>query len=481
MSRTPAQPDGRPPEDTVPRRVIRGLLRVGTLLLVAAASIAFALRVTPEVSVSALGQTVAVGTAAPTLQTSGPGEVVLFGQSLPTRVDFLGPVRPRLVLTDISINQQVAGLFSPGPRPPTAAALGEELANGWRRYFVWEIAFVGGAAVVLLGAIAGWRRYGSKKTAITVVGGLLFVEAVNLSAIMVTAYTAPKLLSEVSSLSALVGREEGRPVPAAPGPPLDRVQAVVMGDSTAAGLGGPLLADPTPADQACQRSTTAFAITLARVNDWTVGNLACSGATIESGLLGRQYAGGRWIPPQLAVAKRAVDAEVVVLNVGANDLNWSVLVHVCAASTACDDRAQAAYFQRLLDEFTRDYFELLRQLATLPGDPLVLINQYYAPFDPALDCLDASGLTGAKLEVLLDRLSTLNAVIAGGAETFGYRSVLPDFTGHELCSEQSYVQGLEEPAPLHPNARGQLAIALADERALLSVRQGLDDPVTSGS
>jgi hypothetical protein len=29
------------------------------------------------------------------------------------------------------------------------------------------------------------------------------------------------------------------------------------------------------------------------------------------------------------------------------------------------------------------------------------------------------------------------------------------------------VQGPDEEAPLHPNARGQLVIALADERALL--------------
>ena len=58
-------------------------------------------------------------------------------------------------------------------------------------------------------------------------------------------------------------------------------------------------------------------------------------------------------------------------------------------------------------------------------------------------------------------------VLASGAETFGYRSVQPDFGGHELCTDQSYVQGPDDPAPLHPNARGHLVIALADERALL--------------
>ena len=115
----------------------------------------------------------------------------------------------------------------------------------------------------------------------------------------------------------------------------------------------------------------------------------------------------------------------------------------------------------------QDYYELLRQLATLPGDPLVLINRYYVPFDPELDCLEGLGLSREKIEVLLDRLATLNQVLANGAETFGYRSVQPDFGGHELCTDQSYVQGPDEPAPLHPNARGHLVIALADERTLL--------------
>ena len=54
-----------------------------------------------------------------------------------------------------------------------------------------------------------------------------------------------------------------------------------------------------------------------------------------------------------------------------------------------------------------------------------------------------------------------------GAQTFGYQTVQPDFSGHELCTSSSYVQGPSDPAPLHPNARGQLVIALADERALL--------------
>jgi lysophospholipase L1-like esterase len=449
------------------RRAVRVLLVVGTLLVVSAASIALALRLTPAQSVSALGQTVDVGAASPSLSTSGPGVVVLFGQPVSTGVDFIGPVRPRLVLTDISINEQVTRLLTPGSQTETADALGDALARGWKRYFVSEIAFTGLAALLLLGAIAGWRRYGWKKTLVTLLGGLLFVEAVNLSAIMVTAFTAPGILRGVHSLSELVGRTEQQPIAAAAGPPLHRFQAVVIGDSTAAGLGGAPIADGSANDAACERSADAFAVVLGRVNDWKVQNLACSGATIQRGILGPQTEGGRTLPPQLAVAKRAEGARAIVVSVGANDLQWNAMIRLCAIADTCDNRALTAYFQRSLDRFAQDYYDLLRQLAALPGRPRVLINQYYVPFDPELDCLASAGLTTPKIEVLLERLGALNAVLANGAHTFGYRTVQPDFGGHELCTDQPYAQSLDESAPLHPNARGQLVIALADERALL--------------
>jgi lysophospholipase L1-like esterase len=315
--------------------------------------------------------------------------------------------------------------------------------------------------------IAGWRRHrwSWKKTLVTVLGGLLVVEAVNVGLILLTASTASGVLHDVHSLGELVGRSEQPALAAAPGPPLPGVQAIVMGDSTAAGLGGTPLPNPSRDDEACGRSADAYGVLLGRVNRWNVKNLACSGATIRSGLLGSQTTGGRPLPPQLAVAKRAVNASAVVIGVGANDLNWGPMIRLCAVSVACDDRASTVFFQRQLSLFARDYYELLRQIAGLPDDPKVVINLYYEPFATDADCL--TGLTPAKIGVLLDRLGALNAVLADGGKTFGYLSVKPDFTGHGLCTEHPYVQGLGDAAPFHPNGTGQLVIALADERALL--------------
>jgi lysophospholipase L1-like esterase len=449
------------------RGIVRALVGLATIAVITVASIAFGLRITPLQSVSALGQTVGVGVTSPTASLRGPGEVDLFGQPLPTQARFVGPVRPRLVLTDITLNQQVAGLFSPDTQAGSAAALGEQLASGWKRYFAWEIAFVAVGALLLLGMIAGWRRHrwSWKKTLVTVLGGLLVVEAVNVGLILLTASTASSVLNDVHSLGELVGRSEQPALAAAPGPPLPGVQAIVMGDSTAAGLGGAPLPNPSPDDEACGRSADAYGVLLGRVNRWNIKNLACSGATIRSGLLGSQTTGDRSLPPQLAVAKRAVNAKAVVIGVGANDLNWGPMIRLCAVSVACDDRASTVFFQRQLSLFARDYYELLRQIAGLPDDPKVVINLYYTPFDVDATCL--TGLTPAKIGVLLDRLGALNAVLADGAKTFGYLSVKPDFTGHGLCTERPYVQGLGDAAPFHPNGTGQLVIALADERALL--------------
>ena len=449
------------------RGIVRALVGLATIAVITVASIGFGLRITPLQSVSALGQTVGVGVTSPTASLRGPGEVDLFGQPLPTQARFVGPIRPRLVLTDITLNQQVAGLFSPDTQAGSAAALGEQLANGWKRYFAWEITFVAVGALLLLGMIAGWRRHrwSGKKTLVTVLGGLLVVEAVNVGLILLTASTASGVLHDVHSLGELVGRSEQPALAAAPGPPLPGVQAIVMGDSTAAGLGGTPLPNPSPDDEACGRSADAYAVLLGRVNRWNIRNLACSGATIRSGLLGSQTTGDRSLPPQLAVAKRAVNAKAVVIGVGANDLNWGPMIRLCAVSVTCDDRASTVFFQRQLSLFARDYYELLRQIAGLPDDPKVVINLYYAPF--AVDATCLTGLTPAKIGVLLDRLGALNAVLADGAKTFGYLSVTPDFTGHGLCTEQPYVQGLGDAAPFHPNGTGQLVIALADERALL--------------
>ncbi len=166
-----------------------------------------ALKVTPLQTVTVAGQVIKVGTTAPSLSFSGPGEVDLFGQSLPTHIQFLGPVRPRLQLTQITINSELTN-FVQGAGPAGAERiLGDRLASGWIDYFAWEIGLTAVGSLILLGALAGWRRLPHRTTLKLLAGGLVLTEVINLGAIMLTAYTAPSTLRQVRSLSQLVGSE----------------------------------------------------------------------------------------------------------------------------------------------------------------------------------------------------------------------------------------------------------------------------------
>ena len=456
-------------------RPIRILVEVLGVLAVAAASIAIALAVTPMQKISAAGQTVAVGTTAPSWSLSGPAQLDLFGQHIPTNLTFFGPVRPRLVLTHITLSSQLK-TFVGG----SAQGLEDALAAGFRHYFFWEIGIAGFTAIVLMGAVTGWLRHQVKPTVILVVAALLVTEAVNLGAVMLTAYSAPGKLKQVHSLQALVGSAPQLPDPptSTDKPPGTRV--VVMGDSTASGWGLRPLPHGSKADLACNRSIDSSAQDLADANGWHVTNLACSDATIAEGVLGPQEHNGQLMPAQIsdpAVTK----ASVVILSIGANDVEWGNLLRVCAVSPSCDDRAARAYFQQHLASFSAEYLQVLSDLQLLPNHPQVVVNLYYSPINPEDACLAEAGVTQEKQQSVLTTLAALNGILEKGARAASFQVADPDFSGHGVCSDSPYVQGLNAHAPFHPTAAGQLAIALADEHALQAAASTEPDAVAESA
>ena len=464
----------------LPHRAAAVLVSVLGLAVVAVVAIGVALLVTPMQTVTVAGQVIKVGATEPRLSVSGPGEVDLFGQSLPTVLDFAGPVRPRLALTQITIDSELANFAQDASPRSATQVLGDRLSDGWTRYFGWEAAIAGLIALILAGAVAGWRRLSAEATAWLLVASLVATQLVNLGSIVLAANSARAALGQVKSLNQLVGSDPAPLLARPAGPLLPGVRAVVIGDSTASGAGLPLLPDPSRLDRACGRSTDSYAEDLARANSWQVMNLACNSATIRHGLLGAQRKFGMTVPAQLGATMRAQNASVVIVSVGADDLQWSAIVGYCAAAPRCNDRATTAFFQQKLAAFSKNYFQLLSQLAALPGRPQVIVNGYYDPFGRDLACLAARGLTGAKVAILSSRLATLNKVLATGAAESGYLSVQPSFAGHQLCAPQPYVQGLSDTAPFHPTELGQLAIALADQVALSSRPASGPSPSPSG-
>ncbi|MGH6655681.1 MAG: GDSL-type esterase/lipase family protein, partial [Actinocrinis sp.] len=426
-----------------------------------------ALLVTPAQSVSTAGQTLRVGAATPDFSLSGPAELDLFGQSVPTTLQFSGLIRPKLELAHITINSQLTQFVqASAQRSDVQSQLSNSLVSGWERYFLWQTLVTAGFAVLLLLAYSGIRHYTHRRMLKVVSLGTLVAVVVNVGAVVLFATGTPSTLRQVRSLNDLVGVSAlgGEPEPV--GARLPGYQAVVIGDSTAAAIGNPPVPHATALDKACGRSIDAYAEDLAQVNGWNVLNLACSGATVDTGLLMPQIIGGQTAPAQLSVLRQADRAKVVVVSVGANDIEWIATAALCVLAQACDDQVSTAYFQSNLAGFTREFYQLLHGLADLPQHPQILINTYFDPFGPNVKCLGPDGFTPAKTKVLEARLNTLNTVLTQGAQTFGFTAVRPDFSGHELCTAQPYVQGMHSAAPLHPTAAGELAIALTDQQAL---------------
>lgn len=206
-------------------------------LVIAATSISVGLAVTPDQQVQAVGQTIEVGVTGPSTQLSGPGELDLFGQKLDTSVEFVGPIRPRIRLTQIALSEQLRDFTSVTSGKGAAESLSSALVTGFRHYLYWQIALVALVAIMLAGAVCGWLRKGWGFSLAFVASVLVVTEIINIGAIMSTAYTAPAKLGDVHSLQALVG---DAPELRVPPPTTARVASdsiVVIGDSTAAGLG----------------------------------------------------------------------------------------------------------------------------------------------------------------------------------------------------------------------------------------------------
>lgn len=480
------------------RRVLRTVGHVVPYVVLAVAAVLLALAVTPSVTVATFGQTVRVGAVPPSLGLgwSGPGQADLFGEGpVDTVAQFAGPIRPRITWERFNRNAAAAAFIQStqdGSGPDGTDSVGAALAKGWIDYFVRLLTTAAGLGaagyLVVIASFGLVRSNYQMPTRGRLVRGLAAAVIVSLAVTTgcsaLTVQSARSQLAGVRSLADLTGRAPLVPAPGPVDPEHGDVRIAVIGDSTAAGVGNSSLTDPTAADQACGRSRDAYARVLESATGHPVLNLACSSATIVNGLLGPQREGGMTLPPQVGVLKSVRSLSAVVVSVGANDVGWSDFLRICYALASCDDQVNASLFQRRLDAFRIQYAQLLQQLSDLPARPLVIITQYYDPLGTSLDCpalrapdspadpppgygfapapgYDQAQRLAQKVDPLRSELDSLNTVLEQGAQAFGFRTVRPDFTGHELCTPQPWVQGMTAPFPFHPNAAGELAIAAA--------------------
>jgi len=473
--------------------VLRELRAWPTLVLVAVClfgGVPLVVALTPSQQVTLAGQDLSVGARDPNLSLSGPAQLVQIGNTKLDlgRIRVYGPLRPQLTLGPVQRDAAYTVLRDPDRRRAVRAEATETLVAGFLRWYGWAtaglLAFVLGvtAAVGLLRVLAALQRQSRDRhrqvgfpevwqRSTRQLGGMAAISVtltmVFWAAAGALAYTGSVSgLRDVRSLADLVGTYYVAPSPV--GPPVRGYTGAVIGDSRASRVGGPLVPEPSPDDQACVRSTDSLAVEVGRLLATGVLNLACPGASIAAGLRGGQQQGGRVLPAQVGRLEQADGLDFVVVVIGPNDLYWGDFLAYCYAVDNCQDNLTAGEFAYRLAAFDRDYGDLLQDLNDLPGAPQIVVMASYDVFEPDADCADARGpreargLNAANIELLARRNAQLNDVLRAGAQKYGFTVATPHLA--PLCASPGVasrpdLQGLADPHPFHPTAIGMVRLA----------------------
>jgi hypothetical protein len=456
-----------------------------------------AILLTPQQQITVAGQNLAVGARPPTASLSGPAQLVQIGNTHLDVAPFQiwGPLRPRLTLGPVSRNAAAAAALDPKTSGQTEADALSTLAWGFVTWYLW--ATVGLVAFTLaVTAVAGYlrtlltlrqhSRVQLKQLTVADIwhrstGEIRVMVAVSVSLVLAVWLTCGALayngavngLRNVHSLSQIAGTYYLAPLPE--GPPVTGYAGAVVGDSRVSRLGGPTVANGTPADIACLRSSDSLAAEITGQTGQRVLNLACPGASVESGMRGPQTQGGRDLPAQIGLLKQVQGLKFVVVSVGPNDLSWTDLLRYCYAVSNCQDNLTQGEFDYRLAAFDRDYGALLRDLNDLPDRPQIIIMTSYDVFKAGANCRavkappPAGGLSPGNIEVLLHRNAELNDVLSAGAKKYNFDVASPRLA--TLCEPDADklgadIQGFDDPYPFHPTGVGSIRMAASVVRVL---------------
>lgn len=244
---------------------------------------------------------------------------------------------------------------------------------------------------------------------------------------------------------------------------VSRTQYVSLGDSVSSGLG---LASPSDTS-GCGRTKEAYPYRLAAAKGLQLVHLACSGATLEAGINGPQIAAGEQISQRTALFQR--EPGLITLGIGANDVAWLSLLSRCLEVECGTDEDKATYESLLRERIKPQLRSTLEAIAERYGEKvqLVVVGYYQVFPRPSTNCPDTGGLNEQGLKWARELRARLNNVISETVKEARIGTYIEiDFSGHELCMTEPWVQGLDDPAPYHANAAGQKAIARQIEEVL---------------
>jgi lysophospholipase L1-like esterase len=284
---------------------------------------------------------------------------------------------------------------------------------------------------------------------------------------------------------------------------------VGLGDSLSSGEGNPDVPKKgsKPAqwqNRRCDRSNNSYEAQVAdRLRNRNPSTnvkfvyLACSGATISSGLLG-PYSGINPerpdLPAQVDDARKAAaggKADAVLLSIGVNDLEFGGVATFCAGSGKsgyCPDMKYkggltlAQWVSQQLDALPARYDKLATALEPLASPGHVFITEYPDLVSTSPDALCnliyfRPGVLYGDYEIKEREVDwlyhsfylPLNAKIRAAAEDHGWRVIgaPPAFEDHGYCTDGGWIVTYQQSqdrqgdgnGTLHPNLRGQTEIA----------------------
>ena len=234
-----------------------------------------------------------------------------------------------------------------------------------------------------------------------------------------------------------------------------------LGDSVAAGYGLPQLTNSTATDRRCWRSAQAYPYLVASAKNMTLIHTACSGATVGD-LVTRQYQNNYVFGAQLKKAFANGVPGVISITAGANDIAWRTHLLACRDST-CGTQRQTAVSDALITALELKYDAVMTAITikSSGNPPAVVLTGYYNPVSPACTTVD-SRITAAEITWVTERIAALNNALQRVAARYDFVTNAPvNFSGHDLCASDPWIQGFNTRGALHPNTEGQQAIANA--------------------
>lgn len=224
---------------------------------------------------------------------------------------------------------------------------------------------------------------------------------------------------------------------------------VALGDSVAAGVGLPTASDSS----ACDRTDEAYPNLVARSNNLILTSVACSGATFPTGITGPQTVNQLALEAQLEQLYKLERPDFITITSGANDMQWATNLTKCYTQT-CGSAQDTAAVDTQLSQVTTGLKNSLESIQKQYKDalPTVVVTGYYQVF-PAADtgCLDLTGITQSELEWGRQQTAKLNDALREATREYYFAQFASiDFTGHELCSAEPWIQSFIDPTPFHP-------------------------------